>query len=123
MVNVVGLGYIGLPTVLMLAAHGVEAVGSDYKQGNVFTSLYESLAADRNGHAIALYKGAAYDTYGTKDNHTANSSTGSAGNAFSLLLCQLAHGERDLGAIHAINVSKGNINTAIRWLDTALPRE
>lgn len=30
MVNVVGLGYIGLPTALMLAAHGVEVVGTDY---------------------------------------------------------------------------------------------
>ncbi len=30
MVNVIGLGYIGLPTALMMAAHGVEVVGSDY---------------------------------------------------------------------------------------------
>lgn len=29
MVNVVGLGYIGLPTSLMLAAHGIEVVGTD----------------------------------------------------------------------------------------------
>lgn len=29
MVNVVGLGYIGLPTALMLAAHGVDVVGTD----------------------------------------------------------------------------------------------
>ena len=29
MVNVIGLGYIGLPTALMLAAHGVEVVGTD----------------------------------------------------------------------------------------------
>lgn len=29
MVNVIGLGYIGLPTALMLAAHGIEVVGSD----------------------------------------------------------------------------------------------
>lgn len=35
MVNVVGLGYIGLPTVLMLAAHGVETVGTDYKKERV----------------------------------------------------------------------------------------
>lgn len=32
MVNVIGLGYIGLPTALMLAAHGIEVVGTDYKQ-------------------------------------------------------------------------------------------
>lgn len=29
MVNIVGLGYIGLPTALMLAAHGVEVIGTD----------------------------------------------------------------------------------------------
>lgn len=30
MVNVIGLGYIGLPTALMLASHGIEVVGTDY---------------------------------------------------------------------------------------------
>ena len=30
MLNVVGLGYIGLPTALMFAAHGVEVVGTDF---------------------------------------------------------------------------------------------
>lgn len=30
MVNVIGLGYIGLPTALMLASHGVPVVGTDY---------------------------------------------------------------------------------------------
>lgn len=30
MINVVGLGYIGLPTALMFASHGVEVVGTDY---------------------------------------------------------------------------------------------
>ena len=29
MVNVIGLGYIGLPTALMLAAHGNQVVGTD----------------------------------------------------------------------------------------------
>lgn len=29
-VNVIGLGYIGLPTALMFAAHGVDVVGTDY---------------------------------------------------------------------------------------------
>lgn len=37
MVNVIGLGYIGLPTALMLAAHGVEVVGTDYNQELVAT--------------------------------------------------------------------------------------
>ena len=30
MVNVIGLGYIGLPTALMMASHGVEVIGTDY---------------------------------------------------------------------------------------------
>lgn len=37
MVNVIGLGYIGLPTALMLASHGVEVVGTDYNQQLVDT--------------------------------------------------------------------------------------
>lgn len=37
MVNVIGLGYIGLPTALMLASHGVEVVGTDYNEGLVRT--------------------------------------------------------------------------------------
>ena len=36
MVNV-GLGYIGLPTALMLASHGVEVVGTDYNKELVKT--------------------------------------------------------------------------------------
>ena len=37
MINVIGLGYIGLPTALMLAAHGVEVVGTDYNNELVET--------------------------------------------------------------------------------------
>ena len=37
MVNVIGLGYIGLPTALMMASHGVEVVGTDYNQELVST--------------------------------------------------------------------------------------
>ena len=37
MVNVIGLGYIGLPTALMLASHGVEVVGTDYNSQLVAT--------------------------------------------------------------------------------------
>ena len=29
MVNVIGLGYIGLPTALMLSSHGVTVIGTD----------------------------------------------------------------------------------------------
>lgn len=36
-VNVIGLGYIGLPTALMLASHGVEVVGTDYNEELVAT--------------------------------------------------------------------------------------
>ena len=32
MVNVIGLGYIGLPTALMMASHGVKVVGTDYNK-------------------------------------------------------------------------------------------
>ena len=37
MINIIGLGYIGLPTALMLAAHGHEVVGTDYNQQLVET--------------------------------------------------------------------------------------
>ena len=37
MINVIGLGYIGLPTALMLASHGVEVVGTDYNPELVAT--------------------------------------------------------------------------------------
>lgn len=38
MINVIGLGYIGLPTALMFATHGQEVIGSDYD-----TQLVEQL--------------------------------------------------------------------------------
>jgi len=37
MVNVIGLGYIGLPTALMLASHDVEVIGTDYNEELVAT--------------------------------------------------------------------------------------
>ena len=37
MVNVIGLGYIGLPTAMMLASHGVEVIGTDYNTELVAT--------------------------------------------------------------------------------------
>lgn len=37
MINVIGLGYIGLPTALMFASHGVEVVGTDYNKELVRT--------------------------------------------------------------------------------------
>lgn len=37
MINVIGLGYIGLPTALMLASHGAEVIGTDYNKELVDT--------------------------------------------------------------------------------------
>ncbi len=37
MVNVIGLGYIGLPTALIMASHGIEVVGTDYNAELVAT--------------------------------------------------------------------------------------
>ena len=37
MVNVIGLGHIGLPTALMMASHGVEVIGTDYNKELVAT--------------------------------------------------------------------------------------
>lgn len=37
MINVIGLGYIGLPTALMMAAHGVKVIGTDYNKELVAT--------------------------------------------------------------------------------------
>lgn len=49
MVNVIGLGYIGLPTALMMASHGVEVVGTDYNK-----QLVDTLNA---GHTTFKEKG------------------------------------------------------------------
>ena len=37
MVNVIGLGYIGLPTALIMASHGVDVIGTDYNAELVAT--------------------------------------------------------------------------------------
>ncbi|MBR6771530.1 MAG: nucleotide sugar dehydrogenase [Lachnospiraceae bacterium] len=42
MINVIGLGYIGLPTALMLAAHGLEVIGTDCNK-----ELVDTLKAGR----------------------------------------------------------------------------
>ena len=49
MINVIGLGYIGLPTALMMASHGVEVIGTDYN-----AKLVETLNA---GHTTFKEKG------------------------------------------------------------------
>ena len=46
MINVIGLGYIGLPTALMMASHGVEVIGTDYNKGSVQAQVQSSLMQD-----------------------------------------------------------------------------
>ena len=60
MVNVIGLGYIGLPTALMMASHGVEVIGTDYNKELVAmlnagkTTFKEKLIAIRKGGLIEV---------------------------------------------------------------------
>lgn len=49
MVNVIGLGYIGLPTALMMASHGVEVVGTDYNRELVDTLTSGHTTFKENG--------------------------------------------------------------------------
>lgn len=49
MVNVIGLGYIGLPTALMLASHGIKVVGTDYNK--------ELVSVLQSGHTTFKEKG------------------------------------------------------------------
>lgn len=49
MVNVVGLGYIGLPTAMMMASHGVEVVGTDYNAELVATLNSGKMTFKENG--------------------------------------------------------------------------
>lgn len=49
MINVIGLGYIGLPTALMLASHGVEVVGTDYNQHIVSTLVSGQTTFEEKG--------------------------------------------------------------------------
>ena len=48
-VNVIGLGYIGLPTALMFAANGVEVVGTDYNAELVHTLKQGKTTFDESG--------------------------------------------------------------------------
>lgn len=49
MVNVIGLGYIGLPTALMLASHGVDVIGTDYDKNLVATLQSGKTTFDERG--------------------------------------------------------------------------
>ena len=66
MINVIGLGYIGLPTALMLASHGVEVIGTDYNKELVATlnsgkTTFKEKGLDDLFHA-ALAKGIKFTT-------------------------------------------------------------
>lgn len=48
-VNVIGLGYIGLPTALMFAANGVEVIGTDYNEKLVSTLRAGNIPFEEKG--------------------------------------------------------------------------
>ncbi|MCR1971702.1 nucleotide sugar dehydrogenase [Clostridium cochlearium] len=48
-VNVIGLGYIGLPTALMFASHGVQVVGTDYNKNLINTLESGEMTFDEKG--------------------------------------------------------------------------
>ena len=54
MINVIGLGYIGLPTALMMASHGVEVIGTDYNKELVAT-LNRELGLSMTGQDRAVF--------------------------------------------------------------------
>lgn len=58
MINIIGLGYIGLPTALMFASHGVEVVGTDYNASLVDTLNHGHTTFEEDG-LDDLYKEAA----------------------------------------------------------------
>jgi len=49
MINVIGLGYIGLPTALMMASHGLEVIGTDYNKELVATLNAGKTTFDEEG--------------------------------------------------------------------------
>ena len=49
MVNVIGLGYIGLPTALMFAAHGVKVTGTDYNRDRVLKLNHGEIPFEEKG--------------------------------------------------------------------------
>ena len=49
MINIIGLGYIGLPTALMFASHGVEVVGTDYNKELVDTLNHGHTTFEEDG--------------------------------------------------------------------------
>lgn len=70
--NIIGLGYIGLPTALMFASHGLEVVGTDLNETLVNTLNEGRLTFEEEGlEAIfnsALEKGIKFQTQYVKTN-------------------------------------------------------
>lgn len=66
MVNVIGLGYIGLPTALMLASHGIRVIGTDYNKELVDTLKQGRITFEEDGlenlFAEALDNGISFTT-------------------------------------------------------------
>lgn len=56
LVNVIGLGYIGLPTALMLAVHGVKVIGSDNNPQRISDLENGNLVLNEEGMAELLAK-------------------------------------------------------------------
>lgn len=57
LINVIGLGYIGLPTALMMASKGLNVVGTDYDDEKVVSLQKGTLTFEEDGLAD-LYKAA-----------------------------------------------------------------
>jgi UDP-N-acetyl-D-mannosaminuronic acid dehydrogenase len=56
MVNIIGLGYIGLPTALMMASHGIEVVGTDCNEHLVQMLRKGHVTFQENGLDELLHK-------------------------------------------------------------------
>ena len=54
MINIIGLGYIGLPTALMFAAHGEQTMGTDCKE-EVITHLRDGVLDTEEQGMSELY--------------------------------------------------------------------
>ena len=70
MINVIGLGYIGLPTALMMASHGVEVTGTDYNKELVATLNAGKTTFKEEGLEVCIYCScycAKDDVYGRTD--------------------------------------------------------
>lgn len=74
MVNVIGLGYIGLPTALIFAAHGINVIGTDYNDELVSTLKSGKTTFKEDGldelFSTALERGIQFtDKYVTADTY------------------------------------------------------